>query len=73
MACIGCVIGAAGFAAMYGGGKLVQWAGDFRRNAAMKRVAQGEDLPEADRPDAESRERERRHETRQSPVVVGAG
>jgi hypothetical protein len=42
MACIGCVVGAAGFAAMYGGGKLVEWASNLKRSAAMKRAEAGE-------------------------------
>ncbi len=50
MACIGCVIGAAGFATMWTAGKLVEWTSNRRRTAAIEQVLQ-DDNEKSDAPE----------------------
>ncbi len=44
MACIGCMVGAVGFSALWGGGKVLELLYERRRGVAMRRVLE-EDRP----------------------------
>ncbi len=54
MPCIGCAFGAACFAVIWGGGKVVELTSSWRRNVAMKRALAEYEVVTADQGAAET-------------------